>query len=54
MDMRPDRCNNWHFKLPEPEVEAAAVVNEAENELNEDEIAGIDQSEYNLGSLESD
>ena len=42
MDMRPDRCNNWHFKLPEPEVEAAAVVNEAENELNEDEIAGID------------
>ena len=52
--MRPDRCNNWHFKLPEPEVFTPEEVKEAENELNEDEIAGMDRSEYNLGTMESD
>ena len=53
-NMRPDRCNNWHFKLPEPEVNVTPAINEAENQLNEDEIAGLDQSEYNLGTLDSD
>ena len=52
--MRPDRCNNWHFKLPDPEVVTPEEVKEAENELNEDEIAGMDRSEYNLGTMESD
>ena len=54
MNMRPERCLNWHFKMPEASVDAAEATPEANNDLNEDEAAGLDKSEYNLGTLESE
>ena len=40
--------------MPEASVDAAEATPEANNDLNEDEAAGLDKSEYNLGTLESE